>query len=445
MNSTVEYKTQEPYLKIKGGNPLKGQIEIEGSKNAALPAIIAACMSEETVELKNVPLNLNDIKKLIELLQNNGAEITVDHENNRLTCNGKNWQGGLLDGDLAGSIRASLYLLGLAVHWNKDIQLPIPGGCKLGQRKHDMHIDALKQLNNKVTENQGIELAYNESSEVTEIEFYYPTFGGTLNVLFASVGQKDKKVIIRNAAKNPEIIDVIFMLNNMGANISWEDDRTLTIIGVEKLSPVNHYVMPDRIVGATIITATGATNGQVTLKNFDETLLATEVKTWKKAGLIIEQNNNDLMIDGQNSKLEAIDVKTRQYPGFHTDIQPLHVMLMTFAHGNSQVKETILDGRFRYASELNKMGADIIVKDGDFTCVNGEIGQIATINGPTTLTGAEVIATDIRGGAAVAVAGLAAKGTTIIKNLYQLERGYGNFVELFSALGGQLERISNKK
>jgi UDP-N-acetylglucosamine 1-carboxyvinyltransferase len=201
--------------------------------------------------------------------------------------------------------------------------------------------------------------------------------------------------------------------------------------------------MPDRIVGATVISAAGITKGNVKIQKFDEELLTSEISAWREAGLIIEQVGEDLIIDGANSKLKAIDIETKAYPGFHTDVQPLHVLLMTVAEGNSAVKETILDGRFKYCKELEKLGANIEVIDGNFKCVNGAQGQIAKISGVKKLKGATVKATDIRGGAAVAVAGLLAEGQTIVTNLYQLERGYGNFVEMFNELGANIKRLES--
>lgn len=442
--SVVKNTIIEPVLKIEGGIPLSGTVKIEGAKNATLPALVAACLSAETVELTNVPLELNDVKRMLELMNSMDVGITIDKTNKSIKLNGGEWTGGELDGEIAGSIRHSLLLLGLSVAWKKDLSIPIPGGCKLGTRKHDMHIDALKELGSQVTEINGIELEYQDSDQEVDIEFYYPTFGGTLNAIFASVKKEGTTIRIHNAAKNPEVIDVINMLTKMGANISWESKKILLIEGVAELTGITHSIMPDRIVGATIIAATGATKGKTTIKNFSEDLLTNEIITWRRAGLKIEQNDQDLLIDGRQTDILPVDIETKAYPGFHTDIQPLHGLLMTLAKGQSEIKETILDGRFRYFEELEKFGANTEVVNGDFKCVNGAQGQIAKIRGVERLTGAEVLATDIRGGAAVAIAGMVAEGTTIVKNLYQLERGYGNFVEMFSSLGANITRMERE-
>lgn len=443
LQSSKHVNLSEPYLEIKGGNPLFGEVEISGAKNATLPAIVAACLSEEVVTLRNIPVELNDVKLIIQLLESLGAKIVVDLEKKIIKCSGKNLRGGSLDSNIAGKIRHSLLLLGLAANKMTSLFLPMPGGCDLGNRKHDMHVSALRSLGNSVIEEEGILLKPGTPDEMVNIDFYYPTFGGTLNAIFASVCLKDRVIVINNAARNPEVIDVIKLLNQMGANITWEDERTLLISGVEKLNGTNFSIMPDRIIGATIIAATAITKGNVTIKNFDSDLLKTEIDVWKKAGVNFEKTKNDLNIKSTDGLLKPTNIETKAYPGFHTDIQPLHTLMMSFADGESQVKETILDGRFKYCKELNKMGTDITVVEADFYCVNGAKGQIAKIKGVRKLYGAEVKATDIRGGAAVAVAGLVAEGITKVSNIYQLERGYGNFVEVFNSLGANIKRISN--
>lgn len=442
LNQRDKSLVSEPYLEINGGNQLNGEVEISGAKNAALPAIVAACLSDDVVTLRNVPLDLNDVKLIIKLLKSMGANISTDTENKTLFCSGVNWKGGSLDSDIAERIRHSLLLLGLAASWKTNLFLPMSGGCDLGNRRHDMHVSALRSLGNTVVEDEGILIEpVTSSDKEVFINFYYPTFGGTLNAIFASVRLNGCNITINNAACNPEVLDVIELLSQMGADITWMDERTLSIKGVGKLDGTNYSVMPDRIIGATVIAATALTKGNVYLKNFNSNLLTSEIKVWTEAGLLFEQDNNGLFIKYKEN-LTATNIETNAYPGFHTDIQPLHTLMMTIANGESLVKETILDGRFKYCNELVKMGADITVSEGDFYCVNGDKGKIAKIKGMDKLYPAEVKATDIRGGAAVAVAGLAAEGLTKVNNIYQLERGYGNFVEVFNSLGADIKRIS---
>lgn len=439
----LETPMEEPILEIEGGHELRGEVQIPGAKNAALPAIVAACLSSEDVELINIPHQLNDVRLLIELLRESGAEINYCEETKVLTCNGAKWEGGKLDANLSGKIRHSLLLLGLSSKWGKEVFLPLPGGCDLGSRKHDMHVDALRCIGDKVVEDNGIRLIPQNSDGDVIIDFYYPTFGGTLNILFAAVTQYGREIIINNPAKNPEVLDVIELLNSMGAKISRDDSNNITIVGVERLIGTRHFVMPDRIIGATVVAAVGLVNGEVLLKNFQYELLDTELGVWRNSGLTITDTEDGILVKKDNSAIiMPTEIKTKAYPGFHTDIQPLHTILMVLADGKSKVTETILDGRFKYCAELNKLGADITVVNGDFQCVNGATGQIAEIKGVKSLKGTKVKATDIRGGAAVALAGLVAEGSTIITNIYQLERGYASFVEIFNSLGARIRRIN---
>ena len=244
--------------------------------------------------------------------------------------------------------------------------------------------------------------------------------------------------------EDSEVQDVIDLLNQSGAQITWENDQTLHIKGVKYLSGITKAVISDRIVAATVIAATAITKGHVIIKNFDKKLLASEVDVWEKSGLNINQIYNDLEIK-YKEQLVATEIETSPYPGFHTDIQPLHVAMMMFANNNSIVKETILDGRFRYCTELLKMGAKIEIIEGDFKCVNGAQGQIAYIEGNTKLHGTRVFATDIRGSASVAISAMAAQGITYIYNIYQLERGYHNFVDLFNSLGVNISKVNVKE
>lgn len=432
-------RIREPYLLIQGGRPLSGEIALPGAKNSALPSIVAACLSDEDVVLNNVPLELNDVNKLVKLLTDSGARIEV--KGDQLVCRGSEWKGGTLNAELAGKIRHSLLLLGAAAHWRSSLFLPLPGGCSIGNRKHDLHLSALQSLGYAVEESElGLHLKASEPSKEVVIELAYPTFGGTLNVLFASV-RSEAVVVLHNAARNPEVLDVIDLLNTMGADIQWTSPTTLLIAGVERLHAADFTVMSDRIIASTVISAVGATKGHATIRNATTKVLEAEVAVWREAGLTIEEVSNGIYAEWKQ-QLKPVDVTTAAYPGFHTDIQPLHTVLMMNAGGTSKLKDTILDGRFAYCHELNKLGANIEIVDGDFRCVNGAPGQIAVIHGVDELTGTDLIATDIRGGAAVAVAALGASGESRITNLYQLERGYGNFVEIFTALGASITKVT---
>lgn len=437
-------KIDTSYYRIIGGRSLSGSVSVPGAKNAALPAIVAACLSDESVILENVPLKLNDVKLLIDLLVSVGAKIEkLDHST--LKINGLNINGGILDSHKAGSIRHSLLLLGLCASRRKPLFLPIPGGCNIGNRKHDLHILALERIGYSVKETElGIELNSEwekPTQNILEIDFHYPTFGGTLNAIFASVLLFGKEVIIRNPAKNPEVLDVIHLLNKMGAKISWDDSQNLRIVGVDKLASASHQIMGDRIIAATMIVAIGATNGTGIVKGSDIQYLRTEIDVWRRAGLTIEQVDNGIFVKGTD-EIKAVSIETNAYPAFHTDIQPLHGVLLTKAKGSATIKDIILDGRFKYCYELKKLGAKIEVRDGNFTCVNGAPGQVAFFETTDKLIGSpDLIATDIRGGAAVVIGALLAEGESRVTNIYQIERGYANLPEMLKELGADIERV----
>lgn len=428
---------------IRGGNTLNGSVNVPGAKNAALPAIIAASLSNETVRLTNIPLELNDTILLLELLESIGI-IVEKVDSTTVDINGSGTRDGILDGDKASKIRHSLLILGLSAAKGKSLFLPIPGGCSIGSRKHDLHIMALGRIGHDIKESdKGLNLisnTNNNSPKFMTIDFHYPTFGGTFNAIFASVLMEERNVIIRNPAKNPEVVDVVNMMVQMGANIKWDESENLVIKGVKSLKGITHQVMSDRIIAATIIAAIGATQGEGIIKGADPKYLKTEIDTWKRSGLTIKSVEEGVYVKG-NKKIESVDVETNAYPAFHTDIQPLHGVLMSISKDTSSIKDVILDGRFKYCYELNKMGANIEVKDGSFTCVNGAPGQVAYFNSPSYFVGSlELVATDIRGGAAVVIGALIAKGESQISNIYQIERGYTNLPEMLNELGADIKR-----
>ena len=436
----------DPFLTVQGGTALSGETLVPGAKNAALPAIVAACLSEQPTVLHNVPTGLNDVELLISLLRSLNVEIE-EPEPGTLICSGRNWQNSALNGNQVGRLRHSLLLLGAAAHRHTRLLLPLPGGCKLGSRRHDLHLLALRSLGFSVAETQaGIELGSqnltrDEQGKDTRISFHYPTFGGTLNVLFAASGCEGT-TYLENAAVNPEVLDVIALLSSMGADITWVGEATLRIRGA-KLHGTEHTVMSDRIITSTLVAATAVTKGHTFIKGATTEVLKAEAAAWRSAGLVLEEASDGVEVRALEP-LQAVSIRTKAYPGFHTDIQPLHAAMMLQAEGEALIEETILDGRFRYAQELKKLGASLDIEDADFLCVNGAPGQRLRIRGVKKLHGAQVQATDIRGGAAVVVAALAAEGTTRVTNLYQLERGYTDIGALLSPLGAQVERVGER-
>lgn len=427
-------------LEIVGGTHLRGVVRIPGAKNAALPMIVAACLSPEPTVLENVPVELNDVRVLITLLRAAGAHVG-ERGPETLECSSGDWGDADLRGvEGAGTLRHSLLLLGAAASRGTALSLPLPGGCKLGSRKHDLHVHAFERLGIDVIETDDeLSIAAGRPGEQNEIAFRYPTFGGTLNVLFAAATWPGSRTVLRNAARNPEVEEVIRLLRAMGASIAWHGPADLEIVGVERLHAARQAVMSDRIVAATLIAATVVTRGHVRVDGASLGVLSAEAAVWREAGIELGDDGTGVEV-AVPDRLRATRIETAAYPGFHTDNQPLHAAMMCFADGRSEIRETILDGRFAYARELSLLGATTEVVDGGFTCVNGAPGQLLRIDGGHPLRGAHVNAPDIRGGGALVVAALAAEGTTVIGNLYQLERGYRGLPEMLDGLGAQAVR-----
>lgn len=426
--------------KIRGGSPLMNECQLPGAKNAALPAIIAACLSDEVTQLTNVPTESNDVKVLIFLLNEAGANVSQPVPGT-LLCSAPEWKGGQLDNS-ANLLRHSLLMLGLSAHRNTPLSLPLPGGCKLGSRKHDLHLLAFRELGFDFHEvNDALCLSELKERRNRTIEFHYPSFGATINVLLAATGIKGCVTTLKNAAKNPEVLDLIELLTKMGANIRWTADRTLCVEGTSSLSGTSHRILSDRIIASTLIAAAGVTRGNIVINGINQKYLQTEIQTWQRAGLNIQSTADSISVQ-YSRRLSAQSIRTVAYPGFHTDIQPLHGALMVFAEGTSTIYETILNGRFKYAEELQKMGADTAIGQADYACVNGEPGQFLTIQGVHKVHGAELTAPDIRGGAALVLVALTTEDETTINNIYQIERGYGDMAALLSPLGVDIKRES---
>lgn len=432
--------TDDAVLEIVGGAHLRGEVRLPGAKNAALPMIVAACLSPEPTVLENVPIELNDVRVLIDLLRATGAHVR-QRGPETLECATGDWGDADLRGvEGAGTLRHSLLLLGAAASMGTALSLPLPGGCKLGSRKHDLHVHAFERLGLDVIETDDeLSIAAGRPSQQNDIAFRYPTFGGTLNVLFAAATWPGSRTVLRNAARNPEVEEVIRLLGAMGGKIAWRGPTDLEILGVERLHAAHQAVMSDRIVAATLIAATVVTHGDVRIEGASLGVLAAEAAIWRDAGVKLGDDGLGVEV-ALPDRLRTTRIETAAYPGFHTDIQPLHGAMMCFTDGRSEIRETILDGRFAYARELGALGAKTEVVDGGFTCVNGAPGQVLRIDGGHTLRGAYVNAPDIRGGAALVIAALAAEGTTVVGNLYQLERGYRGLPEMLTGLGAQAVR-----
>ena len=452
--ATAPQTTTEDYLLITGGVPLKGRVQVLGAKNAALPALVAACLSSTPTTLSNIPTQLKDVEVLCALLRQGGAVIEA-LDATTLRLDGRNWQGGMFAGTAATSLRHSLLLLGLSAYYGRALTLGQIGGCDIGARKHDLHLLALRDLGCSLWEDDDlltleattpdlqeapltfIAETVGESEEIIS-RFHYPSFGATFNFIFAALAKSGTHRLFP-AALNPEVADVITLLQNMGARITLSPEGLLTVEGGHKLQGTRYSIMGDRIVAATYLAAAGITKGEITVEGVKACYLTAEIAAWQKAGLDIESAGDHITATYLHP-LRAVNITTAAYPGFHTDIQPLHGVLMALALGESEIRETIIDSRFGYASQLNAMGADIAVQPGQFICANGAPGYKAVISGVSHFTGCEVVAPDIRGSAALLLAALSARGQTKIHNLYQLDRGYSDIDATLRRLGAQITR-----
>lgn len=406
-------------LIINGGRKLKGTISIRGAKNAAMPIMIGSLLAKGKSALTNVP-DVEDVRTVIRLIQKLG--VNVSFEKDMLTIDHINSLDFNIPDDEARKIRYSLLMIGVLLSTEGKVRLRIPGGCEIGIRKFDMHLSGFEAMGAKFK----LENCYIAGSASrlhgAHIKLYHPTFTGTINLIIGAT-LADGETTIENASVNPEVVDFIIFLNLMGANIHGAGTPVLRIKGVKKLKAVNYSVLPDRIVGATFMLAAANTQGEIFIENFTLDNLKVETDVFKKIGIEIRETEEGVFVRN-DKKLKSLNVVGDEYPKFHTDIQPLFTSVMCLAQGSCMIKDVIYDNRFAFLPALRKMGADIELEEGDYLCVNKKPGKYAIVKGVEKLKGTEVEALDLRGGAAVVLAGLVAEGTTEINNVYEIDRGY---------------------
>lgn len=416
------------YIEVKKSNELKGEIIIPGAKNSSLSLLTAACLSNDTVIINNVP-NISDIDILCDISQDIG--ISIKRYNNTVEIDPRNITNSTINNEKAEAYRASYYFVGALLAKKKKVVIGYPGGDNFGSRPIDQHIKGLEALGAKFHFKNNHYIVEANNLIGTEVYFDVITSGATLNVMMAAVLAKGKTVL-RNAARDPEVVDLAIFLNRMGAQIRGAGTNKIVITGVEKLSGCTHSVIPDRIIAGSLIMAAGMNGGDITLKNvIPEHLLPCNEKL-KECGLIIEEGEDYVKVTS-NGKISNLDVITGMYPAFATDLQQPLTALLTKAHNHSVITEKVYPNRFKHCIELNKMGADIILRDGK-----------AIIPGRKTLKGAWVEASDVRAGICLILAGLSAKGTTYITGIEHIERGYENIVDVFKSIGADI-RISEEE
>ena len=419
----------EQYV-IKGGNPLYGEVEIGGAKNAALAILAAAIMTDETVTIDNLP-NVRDINVLLQAIEEIGAHVErVDIH--KVKINGSFIRGVNVDNEFIRRIRASYYLIGALLGKYKHAEVALPGGCDIGSRPIDLHMKGFRSMGADIDIAHGLVIARAKELKGTHIYMDKVSVGATINIMMAAA-MADGKTVIENAAKEPHVVDVANFLNSMGANIRGAGTDVIRIVGVEKLHATEYSVIPDQIEAGTFMFAVAATGGNVLVKDVIPKHLEATTAKLLEVGCQVEEFDDSVRVisDGH---LKHTQVTTLPYPGFPTDMQPQMAVLLGIAEGTSTVTESIFENRFKYVDELTRMGADIKVES-----------NIAIISGVKRYTGARVNAPDLRAGAALVIAGLAAEGITVVDDIYYIQRGYEALEEKLTKIGAKIARVEDEK
>ena len=416
-------------LLIKGGKSLSGQIDCSGAKNAALPVIAASILSSDDITLKNLPY-LQDITTMFELIGSMGADISLDEKMN-FKLNTSNLSNLEARYELVKTMRASILVLGSMVAKYGYAKIALPGGCAIGSRPVNYHLKALEKLGAEISLNNGYIEAKAKKLIGANIEFEGVTVTGTENLMMAA-SLAEGLTTLTNVAKEPEISDLADFLNSMGAKISGAGTDEIRIEGVEELTGTTFKIPADRIEAGTYLVAAAVTNGQITIKKIDPTRMGSIIETLQKAGAEVNLNENSISLDMTKNSIKPVDIVTAPFPGFPTDMQAQFTVLNCIGPGESSVTETIFENRFMHVQELNRMGTDITIK-----------GTTALINGVDSISGAQVMATDLRASASLILAGLIAKGETIVDRIYHIDRGYERIEEKLSNLGAEIIRLPN--
>jgi UDP-N-acetylglucosamine 1-carboxyvinyltransferase len=408
---------------IEGGVPLSGEVAISGAKNAALPIMAATLLAAGEHRLANVP-PLADIRTAKRLLALMGVQFA---EGEPLVVDASRLTGWMAPYETVKTMRAAVLVLGPLVARARQASVSLPGGCAIGARPIDQHLKGLEAMGVKITLNQGYVEAKAKRLKGADITLDLPTVTGTENLMMAATLAKGTTRII-NAAQEPEVTDLARFLTAMGADIQGIGTDVLTIRGVEELTPASYTIMSDRIEAGTYLAAAAITRGQVTITNAPVESLNAVLEKFQEAGVRLSVVDHTIKVE-PGGALTGVDVKTRPYPGFPTDMQAQYMATMSLAKGASVITETIFENRFMHVSELRRLGADISVT-----------GNLAVVRGGKHLQGAPVMATDLRASASLVIAGLAAQGTTEVLRVYHLDRGYARLVEKLSALGARIKR-----
>lgn len=416
----------EKYV-ITGGNPLVGEVEIGGAKNAALAILAASIMTDETVTIENVP-DVRDTNVMLQAMESIGVQIIrVDRHTYRI--NGSRIHNQVILNEGIKKIRASYYLIGALLGKYKNAEVPLPGGCNLGTRAIDQHIKGFRSLGASVNVRHGSVVAHAQSLKGSHIFMDKVSVGATINVIMAAV-MAEGKTVIENAAKEPHVVDLANFLNSMGANIKGAGTDVIRINGVQSLHKTEYMIIPDQIEAGTYLMAAAATRGDITVKNVIPKHLECIYAKLSEIGCQVEESDDAVRVVA-TKRLGNTQVKTLPYPGFPTDMQPQMTVLLGIAQGISIVTESIFDNRFKYVDELTRMGSDIKVE-----------GNTAIITGVERYSGAEIASPDLRAGAALVIAALTAEGESVVTDIQYIQRGYEDFHLKLKKLGGNIEIIN---
>lgn len=414
-------------FKIEGGKKLSGRIKVSGAKNAALPIFIATLIEKGEYILRNVP-NLKDIQTSVKLLQDLGLIVSkLDDNTYKIQNNGL--KTNIATYEIVKQMRASFLVLGpMLLNFNK-VQVSLPGGCAIGSRPVDIHLKGMQDLGAEISQEHGYIFADGSKMKGSEIYLSFPSVGATQNLMMVATKLKGTTVI-KNAAKEPEIEDLGKMLNKMGAKISGLGTDTVVIEGVEKLHSTEYEIMPDRIEAGTYVIASILNDGNIEIENANIEDLGNFQNILEHMGVKFEKKDNVLYVKAKLKDLKPSKVITMPHPGFPTDMQSQMMLLLSLVNGVSTLEETVFENRFMHVPEFNRMGTKIETRK-----------SIAQIQGVDNLSGAEVMASDLRAGAALVLASLHAKGTSIVRRIYHIDRGYEKLEEKLSKLGANIQRI----
>ena len=407
---------------VEGNKKLIGEVKVSGAKNAALPILAATILSKKTTTLYNMP-EIEDTKITLEILSILGCKVS--RKSGKIIINTEKIKNTEIPHELMKKLRSSVILVGALLGRFNEVIFSCPGGCEIGARPIDLHLSAFEKLGVKIDKESGYVKCKTEGLTGAEILLDFPSVGATENIMMAATLAKGT-TIIKNAAMEPEIVDLQNFLNRMGAKITGAGTNLIKIIGVEKLNDVSYNIMPDRIEAGTLMCMAAITSGKVTIKNIMPEALTPAIVKLEESGCKIETYKDSLLIEGPK-RLKAIEIKTMPHPGFPTDLQSVFACMLTVAKGTSIIVENIFENRFKYASELRKMGAKINIE-----------GKMAVINGVRKLSPASVVATDLRSGAGLVIVALATKGVTTITQIEHILRGYENLDKKLQALGANI-------